>query len=153
MNDGVKCRRLAQQKSKTAVFLHMIRKTVAIASLTIVLVAAACTADELPGPDGCEPGIATYERNIKAIIEASCAYSGCHDGGSPGVPGDYRTYQGMRLFLNSGTVRTRVIDLRDNPALGMPPNRSVYSQSRKDELTPEEFELMRCWLNNGFPER
>jgi len=117
----------------------------------LLLLLSRCTADELPVPVDCESGSATYELNIQPIIDGSCSYAGCHDGNSPGVPGNFTTYEGMLPLLDNGAVRTRVIDLRDDPVVGMPPNASTYPQSRKDDLTPEEFELMRCWLDNGHP--
>lgn len=112
-----------------------------------------CTMDELPQPVTCPPGTATYEVNIRPLIEESCAYIGCHDGNSPTAPGDFRTYAGMAPFLRDGTLRTRVIDLRNDPVQGMPPSRAAYPQSQKEELTAAEFELLQCWINNGFPER
>jgi len=117
----------------------------------LALLGQRCTADELPQPEGCAPGLATYDTNMKEIIDESCAYSGCHDGESPGVPGNYTSYEGIRPFLEDGSVRTRVIDLRNDPVLGMPPSASVYPQSRMENLSEEEFELMQCWLSSGFP--
>lgn len=119
--------------------------------LLIALLGQHCTADELPQPEGCASGLTAYDTNMKAIIDESCAYSGCHDGESPSVPGDYTSYEGIRPFLEDGSVRTRVFDLRNDPVLGMPPSASAFPLSRKEELTPEEFRLMQCWVNSGFP--
>ncbi len=110
-----------------------------------------CTADELAPAVDCAPGSATYDTNIRPIIDSSCSYAGCHDGNSPGVPGNFTTYGGMRPFLDNGAVRSRVVDLRNDPVVGMPPSAAAYPQSQKEDLTPEEFELMSCWLNNGYP--
>lgn len=112
-----------------------------------------CVADELPEPTVCPPGTATYDSNIRDIINESCAYAGCHDGNSPSVPGNFQSFSGMASFMKDGTVRTRVIDLRDDPVQGMPPSRAAYPQSQKENLTDAEFELLQCWINSGFPER
>ena len=111
-----------------------------------------CASDELPQPEGCVPGAVTYNLDIKPIIDESCAYNGCHDGNRPDAPGDFQTYDGIFPYLDDGTLRSRVIDLRDDPVQGMPPSRSAYPQVRKEDLTPEEFQLMLCWLNDDFPE-
>ena len=92
----------------------------------------------------------TYNNQIKAIVDNSCAYSGCHDGAGGIGPFDYTNYDGLSNAF--GVMRTRVVNLRDDPAQGMPPNRSVYPQSQKDNLTQQELELFECWINAGFPE-
>jgi hypothetical protein len=128
-------------------------KLVKIGMLGLCLFFQHCRVDELPEPAGCASGIATYEFNIRPIIEESCAYSGCHDGNNVDAPGDFETYQGMLPFLRDGTVRARVTDLRFDPVQGMPPSIDAYPQTEKENLTDKEFELIRCWLNNGFPQR
>ncbi len=117
---------------------------------TIALVQA-CTNDKLPEPDPCSP-TPTYDVEIKPIFDASCAYTGCHVSGGIG-PGDYSNYESISGLLDQSisSFRNRVFDLREDPALGMPPNNSVYSISMKDDLTPEELELLDCWLRAGYP--
>lgn len=121
--------------------------------VTALLALSYCSADELPQPEGCAPGLASYELNMKEIIDQSCAYIGCHDGQSSDAPGNFQTYAGIRPFLQDGTVRSRVIDLRNDPVKGMPPSKRAFPLSQKEELTPKEYELFRCWLNDNFPER
>ncbi|MEK7255222.1 MAG: hypothetical protein AAB316_10790, partial [Bacteroidota bacterium] len=56
-----------------------------------------CTYDEinLGGGSACDTlNDVTYDNQIKAIVDNSCAYSGCHVPGGVGT-GDYRTYAGM----------------------------------------------------------
>jgi len=126
--------------------------TVGLIGLAALFLGVGCTTDELPEPEACPPDAARYSTNIKPIIDASCAYAGCHDGASVGVPGNYTTYSGLLPFLDAGLVRVRVIDQKDDPVFGMPPGPEVYPQSQKADLTPQELELMQCWLNNGYPE-
>lgn len=141
-------------KQKTAIpILRNSWKSVKAGVLSLCLLLQYCTADELPEPEGCASGIATYELNIKPIIEESCAYSGCHDGNNTDSPGDFETYEGILPYLRDGTVRTRVIDLRSDPVQGMPPSIEAYPQTQKENLTQEELDLFQCWLNNGFPEK
>lgn len=115
----------------------------------------ACDNVELPPPE--TPAFCDnldepfYNTNVKQIIDESCAYAGCHINGGIG-PGNYSTYSGMLTDLQSGSFRARVIDQIDNPAIGMPPDQSVYTESIKDDLTQEELEIIQCWLDAGFPE-
>ncbi len=60
----------------------------------LLLLAAACTADELPMPEPRDCGGVdnpTYEVDIEPIMARSCAYSGCHLDVGPGL---YNTYEG-----------------------------------------------------------
>lgn len=109
---------------------------------------ASCTADQLPEPaeSVCDGLVPDYELDILPIIETSCAYSGCHLGGAPGV---YNSYANLLADLESGRFRNRVIELRSDPILGMPPNYSPSGRPRT--LTPEELFLVTCWLEAGYP--
>lgn len=109
----------------------------------------ACTTDALPEPialpcDGVSP---TYEADVREIVERTCAYSGCHLGGAPGV---YDDYGGLLSDLESGRFRQRVISAKDNPTLGMPPN--YAPNGRAEDLTAAELMVITCWLDAGYPE-
>lgn len=109
----------------------------------------ACTTDKLPEPMTlaiCDTLQASYNLNVKAIIDNSCAYSGCHIDASAG---NYLTYEGMLSRLENGSVRNRVINLRDDPTEGMPPDYAPSDRPR--DLTPSELEIFECWLDAGFP--
>lgn len=112
----------------------------------------ACVSDQLPEPmlpESCMDSIPTYEGSIKAIIDNSCAYSGCHlDGSAPGV---YTTYSGLESVVESGIFREKVVNLRDDPYLGMPPD--LVPEGRPRDLTQQELELIQCWLENDHPEK
>ncbi|MEM9819713.1 MAG: hypothetical protein AAF985_01520 [Bacteroidota bacterium] len=107
--------------------------------MLLFLLLLACTNDKLPEPQtgGCDPAL-VYDGAIKPIINNSCALSGCHDA-SGGGPGNFLTYEGMLGSLNNGAIETRVVVQRDMP---IPPG----------ELSAEDLETIRCWLDAGFPE-
>jgi len=129
-------------------FNIMLYRTFPFAVLITVL---SCTADELPPPSvaaDCEDTPTSYDLNIKPIIDNSCAYSGCHLSG--GAPGNYSSYQRLRGILEDGSFRSRVLNLRDDPNVGMPPN--YAPEGRPKDLTQEELQLIECWLADGFPE-
>lgn len=123
--------------------------------IQFVVFAPACTNDVLPPPETpsfCDTIVSVYNTNVQTIINESCAYSGCHDGSGGIGPGNYNNYNGMLAVLDGGSFRSRVISLQTDPILGMPPNQSVYPESKKDDLTEEELQIIECWLNAGYPE-
>lgn len=121
----------------------------AILLLLALLFAAGCTADVLPEPteSGCQGTAPTYDGEVAEIIERTCSYSSCHLGGAPGL---YDGYQGLLSDLESGLFRERVIALKDNPTIGMPPD--YAPEGRQQDLTEAELEIITCWLQAGHPE-
>lgn len=122
----------------------------AFLSLAIgILSLPSCTADELPEPmeTPCDGEMLTYEEDIRGIIEQTCAYSGCHLGGAPGV---YIDYNGLLSDLESGRFRERVVEQRDNPTVGMPPE--YAPEGRPKELTERQLQMITCWLEAGYPQ-
>ena len=118
----------------------------------LILFLSNCAADGVEPAEGCDLVEATYNTNVKDIIDQTCAYSGCHDGAGGIGPGNYNSYDRILRDLESGSFGNRVITLRDNPSLGMPPDRSVYPQSLQDSLSAIQLEIITCWLQAGFPE-
>ncbi len=115
----------------------------------MIVTLGACTTDALPEPTEipCDGITATYVDDIEPIIQQSCAYSGCHLGSAPGI---FTSYAGLLPQLESGVFRERVITVRQDPNVGMPPN--YAPQDRPQDLTAAELELIECWLDAGFPE-
>lgn len=111
-----------------------------------------CDSEQLPEPmlpESCMDSIPTFEGSIQGIIGNSCAYSGCHlDGSAPGV---YTSYSGLVRAVESGRFKEKVIGLRGDPNLGMPPRYAPDGRPR--ELSQTEYELILCWLENNYPEK
>lgn len=127
---------------------HSIGPTICLLASCLFLLR--CTADQLPEPQplqGCDDPTISYSSSIVDIIENSCAYSGCH---LDSAPGTYVSYQGLIGNLNNGRFMERVITLKDDPNLGMPPD--FAPDDRPQNLTAEELQLIRCWLEAGYPE-
>ncbi len=114
--------------------------------LIICLLQTACKDDDEPTPITCPDEVVTYEQDIKAIVDASCAYSGCHDSSNPDVPHNYTTYDGMLIVLENGRLEDRVIDKME-----MPPSDQVPDGKPKN-LTASQINLIQCWLEDGHPE-
>jgi len=122
-------------------------------AVVILIVLAGCTADKLPQPqsgeeDDCGAAPKTFTRDIQPIINRSCAYAGCHLDGS--APGRFDNYAGLLSRLQNGQFQRRVIELKDDPVRGMPPN--FAPEGRPKDLTEEELRQIQCWLEDGFPE-
>ena len=120
--------------------------------LLIANIQFGCTSDKLeepkPDPD-CINYDATYAGAVKAIIDINCAHSGCHISGG-GAPGVFTSYNGLSSYMNDGGIRESVVVLRNDPEQGMPPNWN--SNDGPHDLTDEEFKIIQCWINAGYPE-
>jgi len=81
-----------------------------------------------------------YTTSVKPIIDATCAYVDCHDGG-PSAPGDYTTYRSLVNFLTDDLFVDRTIIVRD-----MPPN---YAEGQSS-LSSEQLNILTCWMENGY---
>ena len=119
--------------------------------IALIIWTLGCTADVVEPAEGCDLVEASYDTNVKDIIDQTCAYSGCHDGAGGIGPGNYGSYDRLLRDLESGSFASRVITQKNNPSLGMPPDRSVYPQSQQDSLSAIQLEIITCWLQNGFP--
>lgn len=123
-------------------------------STVIILLAGlfswgACTADQLPEPmeADCGTDAPTYNNDVKTILDASCAYSGCHLDSSPGR---FDNYNGLLPYLQDNTLRQRVLIQRSDPTTGMPPD--FAPEGRPINLSVEDLATIECWLDAGFPE-
>lgn len=113
-----------------------------------LFVASSCTKDVgqdptlipkpvLPGAvDSCAN--IKFSVNIKPIIDANCATSGCHTPGGSG-PGDFTSFPDISLKVQSGAFKARVID----GVPGFMPATGRLAQADIDKIT--------CWLNAGAP--
>lgn len=82
----------------------------------------------------------TYEKDIAPIIAQTCAYSGCHDGLKET---GYASYEDLEPFLAPSLFEAEVIKERT-----MPP---FYADNGPTTLTEEQYNLMACWVEAGYP--
>lgn len=109
----------------------------------ILLLAAAfawqgCNGDDPKGPD-CTIANAdlSYNLNIKRIIDQHCI--SCHvPGNGVGAVGDYRTYSGLKTYLDNGKILDRVVIDKDMPQGG------GMSQAQRDSIN--------CWIASDYPQ-
>jgi hypothetical protein len=113
-----------------------------IASLFLIQMSqSSCSNDKLPDPatisnPACDSIQISYDSQIKPIIDNSCAFVGCHNANSPF--GDMTDYANMSFYLNDNFFKKRVVDIMDMP--------------EGDMLSPEDFDLVECWVSKGYPE-
>ncbi len=105
-----------------------------------------------PMVEACDDINATYDGDVKAIINNSCAYSGCHSGedGNTFIPEasrDYTTFAGIEGNLTSGSFNARALE-----AMNMPPAAEFIPEGRPLSLTENELEILNCWKDAGYPE-
>ena len=111
--------------------------------LGFILFSLACTKEESNPPAeeiDCMGITSTYSADVKAIIDLSCAISGCHVNGF--IRGDFTTYEGLKTEIDNGSVQLRTIEQRD-----MPPSNS----SGPTSLTDAQIQLLHCWIEDGAP--
>lgn len=109
------------------IFLFLI----CLSPLAILLVTA-CKKDEYKNLD-CGKTPATYQADIRPIIESNCLSSGCHNAGS--INGDFTGYAGLKGKANNGSLNKRVLEKKDMPSGG--------------SLSLEDRGKIKCWLSNG----
>ncbi len=99
-----------------------------------------CSGDELVVVEQeCSEDVA-YTNGVKEILDLSCAYVDCHDGGA-GAPGDFTNYNRMSSYLTDNLFVLRTINVRD-----MPPN---YSEGPKS-ISQEQLDVLTCWIENDY---
>ena len=119
--------------------------------LFILFLENACTFDqvEMVTPSShCDTVKVAYTLQVKSILDINCASSQCHSGKNE-VPGDFSNYQQMRPYLVERFFKRFVIDYKDDPFIGMPPN---WASIGPKDLTSEELEVVTCWIQQGYPE-
>lgn len=112
----------------------------------------ACTTDKLPEPEPpalCDTLQVSYNLQVKEIIDTNCATPGCHRAGTA-APGNYTSFNSLEPFLTEREFKRFVIDLRNDPDLGMPPNWETNPGPK--DLTQEEFDIVSCWIEAEYPE-
>ena len=102
--------------------------------LVCTLLFATCKPEPEPIPVvPCTETPHTYTANIKPIVEAKCAITGCHVAGF--ANGDYTTFNAVKQVADNGLLRSRVLDDKTMPLTG--------------SLTEAELNKFNCWLMTG----
>lgn len=94
-----------------------------------------------PPPGACDT--VTYTLHVKAIVDKKCGSqanngAGCHAGAFPSAGVSLTNYQEVKAKADR-------IDARAIVAKTMP-------VSPEGPMTPEQLDLLKCWLGNGMKE-
>ena len=116
--------------------------------LMVGLLAYSCGDDDTV-VDPCDAITATYNGDVKAIINNSCAYFGCHNGSNGNIPEsarDYTTFAGMAASVADGSFNTRVLEVQNMP------NPDITPDDKPQELTAAQLVIIQCWHDAEYPE-
>lgn len=111
-----------------------------ISSICVVglffLTATSCKKDDDKFTPMCDGSNPTYNGEIKAIIDANCTASGCHNAGSSN--GAWTSYQNMKPVLDNGKFEKQVLIDQTMP--------------KNSSLSESTLNTIQCWVDNGYPE-
>ncbi len=115
-------------------------------SISFILLFATCTRDKLPEvvPGECIEGVSyTYESSAREIIVRTCTQgSGCHNAAGRGDYGNFSILE-PHLHDDPNGFKDWVLTTE-----GMPPN----YQPDELQLTEEEQNELKCWIEAGYPQ-
>lgn len=85
----------------------------------------------------------TYEKNVKAILDKSCAFNGCHGSVNPSEKIDLSTYAKAKTEAAKAAF------------LGSIEHASGFDKMPKggDKLADADIKTIACWIQNGYPEK
>jgi hypothetical protein len=120
--------------------IYHMKAFIVIACSLVLLIACSKSTDEpvdvpVDRPDPCEVQKTSFVSDIKPVIDASCATSGCHGASSLNGPGPLVTYS--QIFNARSEIHSAVSSGR------MPLGGNLSASSKSAIL---------CWINNGAPE-
>lgn len=107
----------------------------------ISIAVLSCAKDETPAAD-CSSQTLTYTNDIADIMNASCAYAGCHGGSFPADGLDLSTYSKAKSASINGKVLASV--KQQGGAKAMP----LGAPKLSDAIIAK----IDCWIQNGAPE-
>ncbi|WP_435261544.1 hypothetical protein [Tenacibaculum sp. nBUS_03] len=102
--------------------------------LTVVL--NSCSSSEVPIPPPVTENI-TYSKNVKVIIDNSCATSGCHSASNPAAGLSLTNYTQVKNAAQNGSLHFRI----DNNT--MPPSGPLASDKKN---------IIDKWKSDGYIE-
>jgi len=121
--------------------INLINKSLALVVFCALLFLVSCTKDQNSNFD-CTGLTPHYTADIKPILNASCAKSGCHDA--------FTHQNGVDLssYGNASDVS------RSSSFLGTIEHKSGYNPMPQgaNKLSNDKIQLLSCWVANGSPE-
>lgn len=110
-------------------------KLVLFSTCVVIIALSSCKKNSsnnvTPVCDGSSP---TYDVDVETIISGRCI--GCHGSGSSN--GDMSTYAKLSNYTTNGDFEKEVLTKQSMPTSG--------------PLPESELNMLKCWVENGFPE-
>lgn len=93
----------------------------------------------------CDPNDSSYSNNVKDLLDASCAYSGCHDA-------DGISENGRSMHTYEAAVAAFTID--ESRVIGAINHSAGFSNMPKgtDKLSDCNIEKLTNWIDAGYPQ-
>ena len=113
---------------------RIMKKVLSISFLLVFIVLQSCKDKKLEPT--CNGGTPTYDNGISEIINAECTNSLCHGPGSSQAT--FTSYAGLSLAISNGNFNKKVLVDQTMP--------------RNSFLTQDQLDLIKCWVDNGYPE-
>ena len=121
--------------------IRLINKSLAPLVFCFLFFLISCTKDQNSNFD-CTGLTPTYTADIKQILNASCAKSGCHDA--------FSHQNGVDLSSYGGASDAS----RNSSFLGTIEHKSGFNPMPQDanKLSNDKIQLLNCWVQNASPE-
>lgn len=105
---------------------------------------SACGGKDTPATVDCSGSTPTYDLNVKAIFDATCASSGCHDSVTKEQGYDYSSYATAKAISLSKKAEL----------LGSINHTSGYEKMPQGfaKLSAADIKTITCWVENGAPQ-
>jgi len=118
-----------------------IKSTLVVLMTALILVLASCGKEDVDTED-CAGTAPTYTSDIKPILDASCAKSGCHDPITKQNGYDFSTYATAEPISQMDVF------------LGAVQHKDGYAPMPHDgpKLSSDKIKQLTCWVQNGSPQ-
>ncbi len=113
-----------------------------LGAFALALTLIQCTKDTVVDTATCTGTTPTYLADIKAIMDASCATSGCHSAAKKESGFDLSSYAGTKAGAANAAF------------LGSMQHKSGYNAMPKSasKLSDASLTKIACWVQNGTPQ-
>jgi hypothetical protein len=120
------------------------KKTFFSITLAALFSIIACKKEEVSATKyDCAGSTPTYEKNVKAILDKSCAFSGCHAAANSADGIDLSSYAKVKA------------EAAKSAFLGSIEHASGYDKMPKggNKLPDADIKTIACWIQNGYLEK
>ncbi|HRI00995.1 MAG TPA: hypothetical protein PK006_08085 [Saprospiraceae bacterium] len=91
----------------------------------------------------CTGVISTYSLSVKVILDASCAFTGCHAGANPAAKIDLSNYTGAKAAATTGNKF--VCSITHGSGCNPMPSGGA-------KLDASLIKVLQCWVQSGAPQ-